>query len=246
MMFVGYDTTEDDNRISLFIYVGLILTLVVLGLCVMIASFISKYVERQLKNSQKKLTEEMEKTKEREKELVETQSLMELQLLKLNLTVKSAKIGLWDMVVVPGDSVNVTNRFMWSDEFRQMLGYENEDDFPNILGSLINAMHPDYVEQTDQAFIAHVIDTTGKTPFDVEYLLRKKNGEYAYFHATGEAMRDEHGNAIRVAGALIDINEEKAYREKTVGSYCKNKKTVYNRSSVVSNTRHFCKYRIKY
>jgi signal transduction histidine kinase/DNA-binding response OmpR family regulator len=37
----------------------------------------------------------------------------------------------------------------------------------------------------------------------------KKNGEYAYFRGTGEIIRDEAGNPLRVAGTIMDTTETK-------------------------------------
>jgi len=133
----------------------------------------------------------------------------ELQLTKLNLVVRATKIGLWDMEVVQDDPINPSNTFVWSDEFRRMLGYTDESDFPNLLSSWSNLLHPEDKEATLDAFARHILDTTGKTPYDVEYRLLRKTGEYAYYRASGEAIRDEKGRAIRVAGALMDITDTK-------------------------------------
>ncbi|MCL2705730.1 MAG: ATP-binding protein [Spirochaetaceae bacterium] len=132
-----------------------------------------------------------------------------LQLAKLNLVVKAAKIGLWDMEVIKDDPVNPKNAFMWSDEFRNMLEFTDEIDFPNILSSWSDRLHPDDKQRTLNSFARHLMDTTGKTPYDVEYRLRKKGGEYGFYRASGITIRDEEGNAIRVAGTLLDITEIK-------------------------------------
>jgi PAS domain S-box-containing protein len=133
----------------------------------------------------------------------------EFQLTKLNLVVQASKIGLWDMEVVEDDPVNPLNKFNWSDQFRSMLGYSDEKDFPNLLSSWSDLLHSDDKEITLNCFMNHLIDRTGRTPYDVEYQLLKRNGEYGYFHAYGETIRKKNGNAIRVAGALKDITEEK-------------------------------------
>jgi len=146
---------------------------------------------------------------EREKELTHARELNELQLAKLDLVVKASKIGLWDMQIVRDDPVNPNNKFMWSDEFRHMVGYTDESDFPNILSSWSDKLHPEDKERTLQAFANHMLDITGQTPYDVEYRLKKKNGDYAYYRASGETIRDEKGNPLRVAGALIDVTETK-------------------------------------
>ena len=131
----------------------------------------------------------------------------EFQLMLHNLMLKATKIGLWDMPVNKDDPVNPNNEFFWSDEFRSLLGFTDESDFPNILSSWSDRLHPDDKAATLEAFYKHLTDKTGKTPYDLEYRLQKKDGQYAYYRVTGETIRDEEGNAERVAGALLDVNE---------------------------------------
>ena len=131
------------------------------------------------------------------------------ELAKLNLVLEASKIGLWEMQVVKGDPVNPANTFMWSDEFRYMLGYSNEIDFPNLLSSWSDKLHPEDKGRVLDCFARHLLDRSGRTPYDLEYRLLKKNNEYSYFHAFGATLRDEQGYAIKVAGALKDISELK-------------------------------------
>jgi PAS domain S-box-containing protein len=146
---------------------------------------------------------------QREMQLARAKELNELQLTKLNLIIHASKIGLWDMEVVQNDPVNPSNVFMWSDEFRRMLGYTDKNDFPNLLSSWSNLLHPEDREATLQAFARHILDTTGKTPYDVEYRLLRKTGGFAYYRASGAIIRDKNGNAIRAVGALMDITDTK-------------------------------------
>jgi len=146
---------------------------------------------------------------QREMQLERARELNELQLTKLNMVVRATKIGLWDMEVVQDNPVNPSNTFVWSDEFRRMLGYTDENDFPNLLSSWSSLLHPDDKEAALDTFARFILDKTGKIPYDVEYRLLRKTGEYAYFRASGEAIRDKNGNAIRVAGALMDITDTK-------------------------------------
>jgi len=152
---------------------------------------------------------DMTDIRERENELLRAREQNELQLTKLNLVVKATKIGLWDIVVVQGDPVNSNNAITYSSEFRNMLGYTDESEFPDRLSSWSDRLHPEDKERSIKAFADHILDTTGKTPFDVEYRLKTKSGDYFYFHASGETVRDERGNAIRVAGSLLDITKTK-------------------------------------
>jgi methyl-accepting chemotaxis protein len=145
--------------------------------------------------------------------ITETKNIVamnENQLTKLGLVLKASKIGLWDMQVVFGDPVNPNNSFQWSDDFRQMLGYTSEIEFPNILSSWSDRLHPEDKDETLEAFSQHLLDQTGETPYDLEYRLLKKDGTYSYFHAFGATIRDENGYALRVVGAIKDISEIKA------------------------------------
>ena len=158
----------------------------------------------------KKAVEDMRR---KQNELSEALEDNKYQLVKLALLVKASGIVLWDMEVVKGDPVNPANTFTWSDEFRKMLGYENEYDFPNVLRSWSNKLHPEEKEKTLEAFRQHLLDKSGKIPYNTEFRLQKKNGEYGYYHAYGATIRDAEGNALRVAGAIKDISEEKRKAE---------------------------------
>ena len=130
-------------------------------------------------------------------------------LIRHELVTKAIKVGLWDMNVVPVDPINPNNEFIWDDDFRKMLGYTDEQDFPNILDSWASRLHPNDHDWVVKAFSDHMTDYSGKTPYDVEYQLQMKTGEYRWFRATGTTIRDKDGEPIRVAGALFDIHDKK-------------------------------------
>jgi len=104
--------------------------------------------------------------------------------MRVELVTKAIQVGLWDMVVIAGDPVNRKNEFTWTDEFRKMLGFQNENDFPNLLDSWASRIHPDEQEYTLDAFSSHLLDHSGRTPYDIEYRLKLKNGDYGWFKAT--------------------------------------------------------------
>jgi PAS domain S-box-containing protein len=156
----------------------------------------------------------------------------EYDLMKYRLTSDALGIALWDMNVISGDPVNPNNKFTWSQEFRHMLGFNDERDFPNILSSWSDRLHPEDKEQTLSAFAAHLNDSTGKTPYNIEYRLMLKNGQYKYFHAFGTTLRDSDGTPLRVAGALMDIDEKKQTQNQ-----------LMIMSSIVHNSPSFVSYK---
>jgi PAS domain S-box-containing protein len=163
----------------------------------------------ELEEAQAAASAIMAEIRSREKELINSQEINELQLTKLNAVVKATKIGQYEVNIVNNDFLHPNNTVIFTDEFRNMLGYSSEADFPNSLGNWKKHLHPDDVEKTLKAVVSHVSDKSGQTPYDEEYRLLRKDGEYAYFRACGEAIRDKHGNALRIAGALMDITETK-------------------------------------
>ena len=152
---------------------------------------------------------DMTETYRRERELRQAREDNELQLAKLNTAVQATKIGLWDMEVLSTDPTDPNNDFYWTQELRQMLGFRDESDFPNKLGSWSSRLHPEDKDWVLAAFKEFCLDKTGQTPYDIEYRLMVKGGEYRYFRATGKSILDYEGDYIRVAGSMMDITETK-------------------------------------
>lgn len=123
---------------------------------------------------------------------------------------KNIKMGLWDMKVEGGDVANADNPFEWSQDFRQMLGFEDVSDFPNVLNSWADRLHPEHKEITLKAFSDAINDVSGMTIYDVEYLLKRKDGTYGWYRAAGEVQREANGAALRIVGYLYDIADERA------------------------------------
>ena len=132
----------------------------------------------------------------------------DIQSTKLHLVAKSINIGLWDIKYTNDDPTNIYNQFNFSDKFRNLLGFENEKDFPNIFKSQVDCIHPDDKQHVLDTYLSHILDTTGKTPYDLQYRMIKKNGEIGFFRDVGETKRDENGKGLFTAGALIDLTED--------------------------------------
>jgi len=118
--------------------------------------------------------------------------------------------GLWDMEVNQADPGNENNVFWWSNQFRALLGYRDERDFPNVLGSWSRLLHAEDYGPTMQAFGKSLSDLSGRTPYDVRYRLKCRDGEYRWFAAKGKILRDERGVAQRIAGSLTSIETQLA------------------------------------
>lgn len=138
---------------------------------------------------------------------------LEKLLIRFDLGREMMQDGLWDMQVVAGDPVNPKNAFWWSQQFRRLLGYETEAEFPDVLNSWASKLHPEDVDRVVGAFTAHLTDRTGRTGYDVEYRLKCKDGNFRWFRARGQTKRGADGTAQRVVGALADISLQKLEEE---------------------------------
>lgn len=120
--------------------------------------------------------------------------------------------ALWDIDIKNGDPANPANVIWFSRQMRRLLGYESVEEFPDVLHSWLSHLHPDDSDRAVQAFVDHVGDRSGKTPFDISYRLRLRSGDYRWFRGRGESQRAADGTALRTVGAIIDIQSQEEER----------------------------------
>jgi PAS domain S-box-containing protein len=123
---------------------------------------------------------------------------------RFDLAVKGANEGLWDAIVLSGVPWFSPETPVWySPRFKQSLGFR-DDEFPNVLQSWLVRLHPDDRDRIMSAVADHV---ERRVPYDVEYRLRAKSGEYRWFSARGLGIWNAAGEMTRMAGSLRDITE---------------------------------------
>ncbi|MEY8427286.1 response regulator [Lachnospiraceae bacterium 46-15] len=98
---------------------------------------------------------------------------------------------------------------VWTDVFRNMLGYEGEADFPNRLDSWSNLLHEEDKEYVMKEYWDTVRDYTGEKTYDVKYRLLTRNAGWRWFHAAGRLSRREDGSPVTFVGFFVDIDDEK-------------------------------------
>ncbi|MBW7901971.1 MAG: PAS domain-containing methyl-accepting chemotaxis protein [Rhodocyclaceae bacterium] len=126
---------------------------------------------------------------------------------RFDLISRASGEGLWDISIADGDPASAASMVWWSRQLRQLLGFEDETDFPNRLESWRSRIHPEDTKRVLTAFAAHLADSSGNTPYDIDYRLATKSGEYRWFRAIGTTLRGPGGDPLRVAGSLLDIHE---------------------------------------
>ena len=115
------------------------------------------------------------------------------------MALKGANDGIWDWNVK-------TNEVFFSQRCKEMLGFA-EDEISNTLHEWSKRVHPEDLGWVTQTIEDHF---TGKTPFYIsEHRVLCKDGSYKWILNRGQALWDEFGNVIRMAGSHTDIAERK-------------------------------------
>ena len=113
--------------------------------------------------------------------------------------------GMWGMEFDDdGNMVSVE----WSPEFRRMLGFTDENDFPNKLESWSDRLHPDDKENVLKEFRDTISDYSGEKNYDVKYRLKTKSGEWRKYHALGRLLRRDDGTPLSYVGMFVDITDK--------------------------------------
>ncbi len=114
--------------------------------------------------------------------------------------------GKWTMDF---DEAGEMVRVSWSDEFRRMLGYHGTDDFPDVLESWSDLLHPEDKDRVLKEYNETISDYTGRKTYDVEYRLLTKNRGYRWYRAVGKPTRRPDGSPISYVGVFMDITGQK-------------------------------------
>ncbi len=108
--------------------------------------------------------------------------------------------AIWDLDIVN----NVMN---WGKSMKKLFGYDSELK-PYTLEDWKNHIHPDDRAHTFDEFMK-VMSSDHLMYWEDEYRFIKADGVFSYVYDRGLIIRDEHGKAIRMVGAMQDISERK-------------------------------------
>src|SRR5438105_7061429 len=80
----------------------------------------------------------------------------------------------------------------------------------------LETLHPDDREPTRRFWLASV---AGHHPYDIEYRVRRSDGEYRWFKTRGVPIRDPGGNIVKWFGTCTDITELRDSEERFRGTF---------------------------
>ena len=119
------------------------------------------------------------------------------------LAVNGAQDGIWDWDLREGT-------LFLSPKWKEMIGYRDEE-ITNDFSSFEDRVHPE-----DKPRVMRALDQYLKRQvpvYSVDFRFRHRDGSYRWILARGEAIFDESGNPLRVAGSHTDITQRKQVEE---------------------------------
>lgn len=134
---------------------------------------------------------DLSEQKKRLKELKESEE-------RFALAVAGTNDGIWDWNIL-------TDENYFSPRWKEILGYE-ELELSDLFENFIDALHPDDKPLVETAIADHLQD---RVPYDLEYRVKHKKGHYIWIHAKGQAIWNDDGEAVRMAGSVSDISAMK-------------------------------------
>ena len=115
--------------------------------------------------------------------------------LRLRLISGIATDVMWDLNLVTGES--------WHSEgAATMFGYP-DDRTLDVANWWLGRIHPDDRQRVEQSFQRYLAQ--GEGLWEETYRLRRPDGQYAYVADRGQAIRDDAGKPLRMAGAMLDV-----------------------------------------
>ena len=121
---------------------------------------------------------------------------------RFQLAVSGATAGLWDWNPQ-------TDEIYFSPHFKGIMGYQDHE-LPNERHAHLNAIHPDDIGRVTQALKAHL---EHRSPYNVEYRVRTKSGDFRWIQSRGQALWKDAGHPDRMVGWIMDITDRKRDEE---------------------------------
>lgn len=112
--------------------------------------------------------------------------------------VAGANDGLWDWNIQTGENY-------FSPRWEEIVGFAPSEIEPDIQ-SFTDLLHPDDRDRVFEAVHDHL---QARAPYDIDFRLRHKSGDYVWVRARGQATWADDGTPQRMAGSIHDITEQK-------------------------------------
>lgn len=158
----------------------------------------------------------MKKRLTQEREAAENESALKSTFLReseerFQLAIRGSNNGIWDWDII-------SDKAYFSPQFKWLMGYQ-ENELADHISEWSERLYPEDKDRVLSLLQVHLSE--GKGAYDVEYRLKVKSGEYKWFRTKGQALWDETGKPLRMAGSLSDISKRKSAELELKGANAK-------------------------
>jgi PAS domain S-box-containing protein len=115
------------------------------------------------------------------------------------LAIRGSNDGVWDWNVQSG-------AIYFSPRWKEMLGF-GDDELPNLLDEWLGRIHPDDLPGVTAALQAHL--SRAERQYLAEFRMRAKDGSWRWILARGEAIWNDQGQPVRMAGSHKDVTDRR-------------------------------------
>jgi len=179
-----------------------------------------------------KLSVDISERKKAEHALIESEE-------RLDLASKSANIGLWDYYPQQG-------KILINEMCAKMLGYNAENfrkgnktwsETKQGIDSWRNLVHPEDLKTAQVHIYKHLNGESNI--YQAEYRMKCKDGKWKWIMDTGQVIeRNEKGEALRMNGVHIDINETKKLQTELQEAVAKARTANRTKSEFLASISH--------
>lgn len=159
------------------------------------------FLVRNISESKKK---ELEITKSLINSYEVTKAELDFEKMAISSIQKSIKSGFWSLVL---DKNFKTIKCSWSDSFRKMLGYQKDDNIPDMANFFKDIVYEDDKAAMTKEILINLTSEFDENSYDTEYRLRTKSGENRWYRSIGRVSHRE--DTYVIFGLIYDINEKK-------------------------------------
>ena len=146
--------------------------------------------------------------------------------------IQASNDGIWEWSVEDGG-------FHFSHRCWEQLGFRDNDDFlienSDRLEKWRERMHPDDGIRFDSMLNDHI---RKKSPFDLEYRIRGKDGGWRWIRARGQMTYNEKGEPSRMSGTNMDVTDLKEAQQEVLEAKDGAEKANQAKSEFLSGMSH--------
>jgi len=113
--------------------------------------------------------------------------------------VSGSSDGFWDWPDVSKPDI------WWSPRMFEMLGYQN-NEFQPTFNYFEENLHPEDYQRIMKSIQDHL---QHNEPYDVEFRMRTRQGDYHWYRARGQSLKDETSKLERMSGSMQDVTSQK-------------------------------------